>query len=61
MKRLIGLLVLTVVRCVGMASLSYAAGDMAAPGTQIVKGDLLKVEGELYVVKDMAGKEIRLM
>ncbi len=45
---------------VGMASLSFAADDMAAPGNQTVKGDLLKIDGEFYVVKDSAGKEIRL-
>ena len=44
----------------GMASLSLAAGDMANPSTQTVKGDLLKIDGEYYVVKDMAGKEVRL-
>ena len=43
-----------------MASYSYAAGDLAEPSTQTVIGDLLKVDGEFYVVKDMAGKEIRL-
>jgi hypothetical protein len=45
---------------VGMASLSFAAGDMAEPSTQTVKGDLLKIDGEFYVVKDTAGKEVRL-
>ena len=60
MKKLIGLFVFALVLSVGIASLSYAAGDMAAPSTQAVIGDLLKVDGEFYVVKDMAGKEIRL-
>lgn len=61
MKKLIGLFVFTMILSVGMASLSHAAGDMAAPGSQtMVKGDLLKIDGEFYVVKDMAGKEIRL-
>ena len=45
---------------VAMVTLSYAAGDMAAPSTQTVKGDLLKIDGEFYVMKDIAGKEIRL-
>ena len=60
MKKLIDLFMLAVIIGVGMASYSYAAGDMAAPSTQTVKGDLLKIDGEFYVVKDMAGKEIRL-
>ena len=60
MKKLIGLFVIVMVLSVGMATLSYAAADMAAPGSQTVKGDLLKIEGDFYVVKDMAGKEVRL-
>ena len=60
MKKLIGLFVFATILSVGMASLSYAAGDMAAESTQTVKEDLLKIDGEFYVVKDMAGKEIRL-
>ncbi len=34
--------------------------DAQIPGPQTVKGDVLKMEGEFYIVKDMAGKEIRL-
>ena len=34
--------------------------DAQIPGPQTVKGDVLKMDGEFYVVKDMAGKEIRL-
>lgn len=42
------------------------SGAMTAPetktatGPQTVKGDLVKVEGEFYVVKDASGKEVRL-
>jgi hypothetical protein len=60
MKKLIGLFLFAVIISVGMASYSYAAGDMAAPSSQTVKGDLLKIDGEFYVVKEMSGKEIRL-
>jgi hypothetical protein len=60
MKKLIDLFMLAVIIGVGMASYSYAAGDMAALSTQTVNGDLLKIDGEFYVLKDMAGKEIRL-
>ena len=60
MKMLIGLFAFAVIIGVGMASYSYGAGDVAAPSTQTVKGDLLKIDGEFYVVKDMTGKEIRL-
>lgn len=60
MKKLIGLFVFAMILSAGMASLSYAAGDMAASSTQTINGDLLKIDGEFYVVKDMSGKEIRL-
>ena len=60
MKKLIGLFIFAVIIGVGMASYSYAAGEMAAPSSQTVNGDLLKIDGEFYVVKEMPGKEIRL-
>jgi hypothetical protein len=60
MKKLIGLLVFAVILSFGMVTLTYAAGEMAAPGSQTVKGELLKIEGEFYVVKDTADKEVRL-
>ncbi|MEK7236805.1 MAG: hypothetical protein AAB242_09290 [Nitrospirota bacterium] len=60
MKKLIGLFAFAMAISVGMASLSYAAGDMAVQANQTVSGDLLKIDGEFYVVKDMTGKEIRL-
>ena len=60
MKKFIGSFAFALVLGVGMASLSFAAGDMATPSSQTVKGDLLKIDGEFYVVKEMPGKEIRL-
>ena len=60
MKKLIGLFVFAMILSTGMAPLSFAAGDMAAPSTQTLQGDLLKIDGEFYVVKDMSGKETRL-
>jgi uncharacterized protein YdeI (BOF family) len=59
MKKLIVPFMFAMVLGFGMASLSFAA-DMAAPSTQTVKGDLLKIDGEFYVVKDTSGKEVRL-
>ena len=60
MKKLIVPFMFAMILGVAMVTLSYAAGDMAAPDSQTVKGDLLKIDGEFYMVKDMAGKEIRL-
>ena len=60
MKKLIGPFVFAMILSTGMAPLSYAAGDTAAPSTQTLQGDLLKIDGEFYVVKDMSGKETRL-
>ncbi len=60
MKKLIGLIALAVVLSFGMAAMTYAAGQPMAAGSQTIQGDLLKIEGEFYVVKDAAGKEVRL-
>jgi len=60
MKKLIIPFMFAMAIGVGMASFSFAAGDMAEPNTQTIKGDLLKIDGEFYVVKDTAGKEVRL-
>lgn len=60
MKKLIGLFMFAMILGAGMASFSYAAGDMAAPNTQRVTGDLLKIEGEFYTVHDMSGHEVRM-
>ena len=34
--------------------------DAHTPGPQTVTGDVLNMDGEFYIVKDMTGKEIRL-
>jgi hypothetical protein len=66
MKKLLGLFAFAAILGIGMISLTYAAepmaapGDMSAPGSQAIKGDLLKIDGEFYVVKDASGKEVRL-
>lgn len=60
MKRLFGWLALAAIHSVGMTPLTYAAEEMAASGSQIVTGDLLRIDGEFYVVKDPSGKEVRL-
>ena len=60
MRKIIGSFMFALVVGVGMTSLSFAAGDMDTPSSQTVKGDLLKIDGEYYVVKDTAGKEVRL-
>ena len=54
MKKLIALLMFTLIGSIGLAVQSYAAGS------KIVEGDILKVEGELYTVHDTAGHEVRL-
>ncbi|MDP1767202.1 MAG: hypothetical protein Q8L74_00200 [Nitrospirota bacterium] len=60
MNKLIGLFVCVMAIGVGAASLSFAADDMAVHSSQTISGDLLKIDGEFYVVKEMSGKEIRL-
>jgi len=37
-----------------------AGGEMTTPGSRIIEGDVLKIEGEFYTVHDIAGHEVRL-
>ena len=60
MKKLFVQFMFAMVIGVTMVSLSYAADLTESPTPKTVKGDLLKIDGEFYVVKDMAGKQIRL-
>ncbi len=60
MKRLFGWLAFAAILSVGMAPLTSTAEQMAASDSTIVTGDLLRIDGEFYVVKDSSGKEVRL-
>jgi hypothetical protein len=63
MKRLIG--VLTVGFVLGLGAGTFAA-DMGSPakagkdGAGAISGEVLKIDGENYVVKDATGKEVKL-
>jgi exosome complex RNA-binding protein Csl4 len=37
-----------------------ASGTMTTPGSKIVEGDVLKTEGEYYIVRDRSGHDVRL-
>ena len=58
MKRSIWVLAMLV--ALGMFSVSYAADPMGKGSAQTVKGEILKVDGENYTIKDASGKEVRL-
>jgi len=68
MKRCITVLAMLV--ALGMISVSYAAdpsaqspekmGKSGSSAAQTVKGEVLKVDGENYTIKDAPGKEIRI-
>lgn len=68
MKRLLGLLGFATILGLGIAAATYAAepmampgqSEMAAPGPKAITGDLLRIDGEFYVVKEASGKEVRL-
>ncbi|MBI4400892.1 MAG: hypothetical protein HY581_04605 [Nitrospirae bacterium] len=68
MNQFLGLLVLTGILGFGTATPASAVDPMpapskdpqGAPAAQPIKGELLRIEGEFYVVKDVAGKEVRL-
>jgi hypothetical protein len=62
MKR--SILVLAMLVALGMISVSYAADPSpmgkSTSAAQTVKGEILKVDGENYTIKDASGKEVRL-
>jgi hypothetical protein len=68
MKRSISVLAMFV--ALGMISVSNAADPSASPSdkmgkssssaAQAVKGEIAKVDGENYTIKDASGKEVRL-
>ena len=62
MKQMIGLFVFALVLSVEMMPLTYAADMTESPTPMMVLGDLLKIQEDIYVVKDRRelGKEIRL-
>ena len=60
MKTIIGLVMFALDLSVGMVPMLYAADVTESPTPKMVDGDLLKIDGEFYVVKDASGKEVRL-
>jgi hypothetical protein len=60
MKRVMFAILFAVALNSGMLPLTHTAAEMVAPNPQVVSGDLLKIEGEVYTVHEMAGHEVRL-
>ena len=60
MKNILRLFVLPAVMSVGCLNWTHASEDMVAAGSQTFKGDVLKIEGKYYVLKDPTGMEVRL-
>ena len=63
MKQLIGPIMFALVLSFGLvAPMAFAADKTESPTPKMVIGDLLKIDGDFYVVKDRRelGKEIRL-
>lgn len=60
MKNLTHSILFAVSLSLGIAPLTSIAAETTAPGPQIVRGDLLKIEGEFYTVHDTAGHETKL-
>jgi len=44
----------------GAAAAAEKAAGAAKEGARTIKGEVLKIEGENYVVKDATGKEVKL-
>lgn len=60
MKSLFSSIAFSAIVGFGVVASVFAADIMAAPDSQTIKGDVQKIDGEYYVVKDSAGKEVRL-
>ena len=60
MKHLIGPMMFAVILSFGTATLTSAANEMPASGSRTIKGDVLKIEGDVYTVHDTAGHEVPL-
>ncbi len=52
--------VLAAVLSVAWFNWTHASEDMIAAGAQTLKGDVLKIEGESYILKDPTGMEVRV-
>ncbi len=59
MKRLIGVIALTAVMGFITATLGYADTQPSVSIPQVVTGEVLKIEGDFFTLKDAAGKEVR--
>ena len=61
MKRLIGMILIALATVIvfGTAMVSYADTQPPTPTAQIVTGEVLKIEGDFFTLKDTAGKEVR--
>lgn len=68
MTKALGRIAISLLLGFGAFSLAYAADPKPAPSkpspstavAQPLKGQVIKIEGNVYVVKDTTGKEIRL-
>ena len=60
MKYILRLFVLTAVMSLAWLNWTHASEDIVAAGSQTLKGDLLTIEREHFVLKDPTGMEIRL-
>ena len=67
MRTLVGVLAIAVIFIIGTGSLTYGADPISGKGSMrsgemldTVTGVLLKIEGDVYVVKQETGKEVRV-
>ena len=60
MKKLIVQFMFAMVIGLTTISLSYAADLTESPTPKTITGDLLNIDGDFYVVKEMTGKQTRL-
>lgn len=61
MKRLIGVILISLATFMvfGPAMFSYADTQSPDPASQVVTGEVLKIEGDFFTVKNADGREVR--
>jgi hypothetical protein len=58
--RIVGILIFSSALLIGPAGRAHGQAGAVTTPAQTVKGDVLDIEGEYYIVKDITGHEIRL-
>jgi exosome complex RNA-binding protein Csl4 len=66
-KRNIGVMTLAAILLLGFGTVTFASGTANSSNSQwngglphVIKGEILKIEGDIYTVRDSSGREVRV-